>query len=85
MPRTKIARAVRLSPDTIARAERIRSAREGLSFTRVVENAIELYHRQVIGRSAPPADEVAVRTRQRDVAREPHSPAPDQAASLGSA
>jgi hypothetical protein len=46
----KRAATYRLSPATFATIDRISAVREGLSATRVIENAVELYGRKVLGR-----------------------------------
>jgi hypothetical protein len=42
--------SVRITPQTAAVIAAIAEAREGLSVSRVVDNAIELYGRKVLGR-----------------------------------
>jgi hypothetical protein len=60
MAARKAPRTFRLSPETVAIIEAIAAAREGLTATRVVENAVERYGRAVLGRRM--ADLAGVKT-----------------------
>lgn len=62
-PQQRCRTSYRLRPEICALIEAIAEAKEGLTRTQVVENAVELYARQVLGRRA--ADLVAVRRRSR--------------------
>jgi predicted transcriptional regulator len=61
MATTKRAATFRLSDETHARISQIAEMREGLSATRVIENAVEQYHRALFGRRS--ADLVPPRAR----------------------
>ena len=63
----KIPRTYRLAPETLAIIAAIGEIREGLSDTRVIENAVEIYGKQVLGRRLN--DLVAIRLREADAER----------------
>jgi hypothetical protein len=66
MPRTRPARSYRLPAETLHQIARIAEAREGLSATQVVVNAVDYYHDIVFPAGAETPGDAAPTRRRRD-------------------